>query len=211
MALGYITGKASSRILNTELNLPLLLVASVIPDVDLVLQSVNEGLFMHRGPPHSIITFTALMIPFFIIYRKKAIPYYAALLSHSLIGDYFTGGIEMLWPISNRWYGFADVEMTTLAPMTAEIVLFAFTLVLMVKAKDMQTLFKPKSSNLWLIIAFGTVLGPMLDIGLDGFHGSFKLLLLAPSIFFLLLFGYSIVIGLRTRKNASPKATNDSG
>ena len=90
-ALGYLLGKGSSKILKTNLNMSMLLVVSIIPDVDLILQFMDPTLFMHRGPTHAIITFTAISIPFFIFYRKKAIPYYAALLAHSLIGDFFTG------------------------------------------------------------------------------------------------------------------------
>jgi membrane-bound metal-dependent hydrolase YbcI (DUF457 family) len=99
-ALGYLVGKDSGKLANVKLNMPLLFAASVLPDIDLLL-----SFLMHRGPTHSLLTITALMIPFFIIYRKKAIPYYAALLSHLFLGDYFTGGIELFWPLSHDWFG----------------------------------------------------------------------------------------------------------
>ena len=124
-ALGYLTGKGSGRLLKAKINMPLLLVASVIPDVDLILQRVNPELFMHRGPTHSIITFTVLMIPFFVIYRKQAVPYYAALLSHSLIGDFFTGGIELFWPVSHGWFGVLNIDVSSLTNVVTELTLFA--------------------------------------------------------------------------------------
>ena len=66
---------------------------------------------MHRGPTHSFITITVLMIPFFVVYRKQAIPYFAALLSHIFIGDFFTGGIELFWPLSHDWFGALNYDV----------------------------------------------------------------------------------------------------
>jgi membrane-bound metal-dependent hydrolase YbcI (DUF457 family) len=207
-ALGYLTGKGSSKLLKTQLNLPLLLAVSVIPDIDLILQTLNDNLFMHRGPTHSIVTFTLLMIPFFIIYRKKAVPYYVTLLSHSLLGDYFTGGVELFWPLSNKWFVLADIDLRSLPSVTTEIVLFAIALAIMLKSKDLQSILKPSKYNLALIIGFGAALGPMLPSqsggGLE--TGSLPLLLWIPSVFCLVLFGYSILIGLR--KVVSHKAQN---
>jgi hypothetical protein len=54
------------------------------------------------------------MIPFFIIYRKQAIPYYAAMLSHIFLGDYFTGGIELFWPVSHGWFGALNFDVRSL-------------------------------------------------------------------------------------------------
>ncbi len=88
------------------MNLPLLLAASVLPDLDLVFRFIA-----HRGITHSLIIITALMIPFFVVYRKQAIPYYAALLSHVLIGDFFTGGIQLFWPLSQSKFGVLNMGM----------------------------------------------------------------------------------------------------
>jgi membrane-bound metal-dependent hydrolase YbcI (DUF457 family) len=197
-ALGYLTGKGSSKLLKTKLNIPLLLAVSIIPDIDLILQMVNPTLFMHRGPAHSIVTFTVLMIPLFIIYKKKAIPYYAVLLSHSLIGDFFTGGIEMLWPLSQNWYGNLAIPIGSLADVAVEFGLFAVATAIMFKTKDLQSLLKPKPINLVLLIAFGAVLGPLLPIGHSS-ESSLPALLAIPSVFWLVIFAYSILIELRVK------------
>lgn len=195
-ALGYLAGKGSSRLLKVKLNLPLLLVASVLPDVDLILRFVDPTLFMHRGPTHAIIAFTVLLIPFFIIYRKRAVPYYAALLSHALIGDFFTGGLELFWPVSQGWFGFENINVRSLAPVLTELVLFAIALAILFQTKDWQSLLKPNKYNWVLFIAFGAVLGPMLQVGGD-FEGYLPALLMVPSLFCLILFACSIIIGLR--------------
>jgi membrane-bound metal-dependent hydrolase YbcI (DUF457 family) len=197
-ALGYLTGKGSSKALSTTLNLPLLLAISVIPDIDLFLKNFNETLFMHRGATHSIITYTILMIPFFVIYRKQAIPYFVALLSHSLIGDIPTGGIEMLWPVSTHWYGNSIIPVGSIADAIAEIALFAIASVIMYKAKDFRELLRPKQSNLFLIIAGVTVLGPLIS-RTQGSGGGLPLLLLPVSIFWLAIFAYAIILSFRSK------------
>jgi membrane-bound metal-dependent hydrolase YbcI (DUF457 family) len=202
-ALGYLTGKGSSRLLKAKINMPLLLVASVVPDIDLILRAINPTLFIHRGPTHSIITFTLILIPFFIIYKKQAIPYYAALLSHSLIGDLFTGGIKLFWPISDGWFGNNLIPMASSAEIIAEFGLFVVATTIMFKAKDLQTLIRPKNHNLILIVAFGAVLVPLLSAG-QAFDSALPLLLVPPSIFWLILFSYSMLVGLRARPENPP-------
>ncbi len=193
-ALGYLTGKGSSKLLKTKLNLPLLLFASIVPDVDLVLERFNQSLFMHRGPAHSIVTFTVLMIPFFVAYRKQAIPYYGALLSHSLLGDLFTGGIEMLWPVSTEWFG-DGVSVYSIVSIVAEIVLFIAALSIMVRERDLHLLWKPRLSNLFLIVPFGAVVGPLLQLSIRP-EGSTPLLLFLPSLFWAVIFAYSMIVSL---------------
>ena len=208
-ALGYLAGKGSSKVLKAKINMPLLLVASVLPDMDLILQRLNPELFMHRGPTHSIITMTLIMIPFFLIFRKQAIPYYVALLSHALIGDFFTGGIELFWPVSHGWFGALNIDVNSLANGLTELALFAVTIIIMFKAKDLQKLLKPKNHNLVLIIAFGAVLGPLLSAG-RGFESSLPVLLVVPSLFWVALFGYSMLIELRAKPEKPPLTSNEN-
>ena len=200
-ALGYLTGKGSSKATKTKLNLPLLLVASVLPDIDLILQRFNDQLFMHRGATHSIITITVLMVPFCLIYRQKSFPYYAALLSHVLIGDIPTGGIEMLWPVSQKWFGSNIMPMGSIAEVSSELILFVVATAIMFKANDLQKLFQPRTGNLFLLVAGATVLVPMLQLSL-GTGTELPVALIPPSLFWLVLFAYSIIkdIDARGRK-----------
>jgi membrane-bound metal-dependent hydrolase YbcI (DUF457 family) len=190
--LGYLSGSGSSRALKVRANLPLLLVVSVLPDIDLIFRFLQ-----HRGPTHSLITFTVLMIPFFLVYRKRAIPYYAALLSHSLIGDFFTGGVELFWPLSHSWFG-VDIGVMSLTNVTIELALFAVTLVLLVGTRDIMALLRPGNHNLVLFIAFFAVLGPMLQFGRGG-EQFLPPLLVVPSLFYLGLFAYSMYVELRKK------------
>jgi membrane-bound metal-dependent hydrolase YbcI (DUF457 family) len=192
-ALGYLVGKGSAKFAKVKLNLPLLLAASILPDIDLLLRFV-----MHRGPTHSFLTISFLMIPFFIVYRKQAIPYYTALLSHVFIGDFITGGIQLFWPLSHNLFGVLNLDVRSLPIAITELVLFAITLPIMYKLGDLQTLLKPHNWNWALIIPFGSVLGPLLSAG-RGQESSLPLLLVVPSLFFLVIFAYSMLVELRAK------------
>ena len=196
-ALGYLTGNSSSKLTKTRVNLPLLLVASVLPDIDLLLQRVNMGLFMHRGPTHSIITITVFMVPLFLIYRKQALPYFIAALSHPLIGDLPTGGIEMLWPVSQHWFGSSIFPMGDLVEVSIELTLFAIATSLMFWSGDLKRLLQPGTHNLYLVVAAGSLLTPGLP-----------LLLVPSSLFWLILFAYSLIRDLRLRIENGKRAKN---
>jgi membrane-bound metal-dependent hydrolase YbcI (DUF457 family) len=204
-ALGYLTGKGSSKALKTKINLPLLLAVSVIPDVDLLLEIVNPTVFMHRGLTHSLVTFTVFMIPFFIIYHRQAVPYYGALLSHSLIGDLFTGGVGLFWPISQDWFGNKWLAIGGLGDSVAELVLFIIAASLMFKAGDLQTLLHPKNHNFVLVIAFFAVLGPTLSFG--AIESNLPISLLIPSLFWLIIFAVSLLIEFRDKLRKPPLTT----
>ncbi len=207
-ALGYLAGKGSSKALKTRINLPLVIVLSVIPDIDLLLEIWNPTVFMHRGLTHSLITFTVVLIPFLIAYGRQAIPYYAVLLSHSLIGDFFTGGVGLFWPISQKWFGNYWMPIGGLADVIAELVLFAIATAIMFKAGDLQKLFRPKNHNLLLFIGFGAVLGPLLSPG--GFESVLPTLLVPPSLFWLIVFAYSMFIELWSKSQKPPPGRKTS-
>ena len=96
MALAYLLAKGSAQPLKVNINIPLVLVLSIIPDIDIL-----GGEAFHRGPTHSLILAVLVFIPIFTLFRKQAIPYFLALVSHSLIGDLFIGGnLELFWPLS---------------------------------------------------------------------------------------------------------------
>ena len=119
-ALGYLTGKTASKLLDLEVNIPLVFLASVFPDIDLLI----PGLY-HRGPLHSVIIYCFLFLPLFLLYRKKVVPYFVAVVQHLIIGDYLTGGTQLLWPASNTIYGL-DIGIQGFTNITLEWVFFIF-------------------------------------------------------------------------------------
>ena len=192
-ALGYLAGKGASKFANVKVNMPLLLAASVLPDVDLILRFL-----MHRGPTHSLIILSALMVPFFVLYRKRVLPYYAAVLSHVLIGDFFTGGVQLFWPLSNSLFGAVNLSTVGLTSVVLELFFFFLALPIMYKSGDLKSLLKPHNKNWVLIIPFTATLGPLLTVG-RGLEASLPLLLVVPSLFFLFLFAYALLIEIRAK------------
>ncbi len=183
-ALGYITGKTSATLLKTKLNLPLIFTLSIIPDVDILFPFLP-----HRGPTHSIIIAFIIFTPLFAIYRKKAIPYFIALIQHFLISDYIAGGgVQILWPLTTQTYGIImDIKSPT--NITLEWILFLSSIAIMLKAKDTAALLQPNSSNLILAIPTFTVLLPtFLAYPLE-----VPLSLIPPHIAYLILFLASIL------------------
>ncbi len=200
-ALGYLTGKATSKLAGVKINLPLLLAASVIPDLDLLF----SGFMAHRGLTHSILVISVLMIPFFLTYKKAVLPYLAAILSHVFIGDLFSGGIEFLWPISKDSFGFGSASSMYVA--ITELLLFFISFTLMYKFKDFQTLFKPQNRNFSVIICFGAILGPLFWLMIET-QGSISLLLVIPSLIWLIIFSLSLIIDFNFKVGKNLKTKN---
>lgn len=157
MALGYICGKVFSKLLRVEINLPLIFLSSVLPDIDIIVPQLN-----HRGPTHSIIIAFLLFIPFLILYGKKSVPYLVALAQHSIIGDFFAGKTQVFWPISLESYGM-DVPIVSLANITVEWICFLISMAIMVKSDDSRRLFgRMNNLNLALFVPTTAIFLPAL-------------------------------------------------
>lgn len=186
LALGYLTGKAVSKLLKTDVNLPVLFLFSMLPDVDLLIPGLG-----HRGITHSVIIFFMLFFLAFVFYGKEATPYFIALVQHPILGDYLTGGggIQLLWPLSAQWYG-PTVQIASLTNIVFEWVLFLTFLTVMLKTKDMSILFQHHLSNLLLFAPVSAVIFPMLF----SFPLAVPAELVVPHMVYLVLFAISILV-----------------
>lgn len=187
-ALGYLTGRLASKSLGVNVNLPLLFLASVFPDIDILIPGL-----VHRGPLHSVILFCLLFLPIFAIYKKRAVPYFVAVIQHIVIGDYLIGGdLQLLWPLTSNLYGF-HIGIASLTNIVLEWSLFIISIMFMIKTKDMFLLFKPHPSNMVLAIPVLAVLLPTII----SFPLYVPLALLIPHIVYLILFTIPIIVDLR--------------
>ena len=204
MALAYIIAKPAAKLLKTNLNIPLVMVLSVLPDIDLIVPA------FHRGPSHSVVTALIVFLPIFILYAEKAVPYFLALVSHSLIGDLIGGRVQLLWPLSQGMYGtnLLYVRITDPANIALELILFAVATAIMFKTKDLFLFFKAKRSNLILMIPILTVLLPTFA----AYPLQVPLLLVAPHLFYLAIFSIAVAIEIlrRTRKDRLPLSSQAS-
>lgn len=159
---------------------------SIIPDVDII------SPVTHRGPTHSIVVALLLFAPAFAIYRKAALPYFAALVQHSLIGDYFGGGgTTLLWPLSQRTFGIRlDIKGYTSIAM--ELLVFFTALALLAYTRNYKQFLRPKLSNLTLAIPAATMAIPIFL----AFPMHVPLLMILPHLVYLMLYLTSALVTL---------------
>ena len=98
-SLGFLAARLVNKFTGYRVNVPLVMIVSMLPDFDLLIPSLP-----HRGPTHSIILITVFCLPLIALNRSSLV-YYASLLSHPLIGDYFTSyGCTIFWPLSSHHF-----------------------------------------------------------------------------------------------------------
>ena len=190
-ALGYLLGKIASTTLNIKINLNLLFLVSVLPDIDIIIPGL-----VHRGPLHSIIVFSIIFIPIFFVYKKSVIPYFLAVIQHILIGDFLTGGIQLLWPVSIKMYGL-NFGIDSLANIFLELSLFLVSLTILFRTKDIFILLKQKTSNVLISIPLFSVLLPTTI----SYPLYVPLILLVPHLFFMVVFAVSTLKNLISLRN----------
>jgi membrane-bound metal-dependent hydrolase YbcI (DUF457 family) len=95
LALGYVVGMATSKLLKHRVYLPLLFLVAVLPDIDYVLPDIAR-----RTVTHSVIVQGVIALPLLVMYRRRALPYLLAVWSHSLIDLTNVAGVQLFWPIS---------------------------------------------------------------------------------------------------------------
>ncbi len=165
-------------------------------------------IIQHRGITHSIIVITAIFVPFFIAYRKTAVPYFLAMLQHPLIGDLLTGRAQLLWPFTQTEFGL-NLPITGTINIAAEWALFIASLAVMITAGDLKKFFEPHTENLILIIPTSTVLLPtFLSYPLD-----VPTTLLIPHAAYLAMFLTAIALALLKlrRKHQTPPEQQKPG
>ena len=197
LALGHICGYATSKMLKTDINLPIILLLSIAPDVDLLILQLQ-----HRGPTHSLISAITVFIPFLIVYKKRAIPYFIALVQHSLIGDLITGGnIQLLWPLNTQSYGIR-IGIENPINIILEWIVFTASILIMLKTDHLTTLFTQHNSNLLLLAPISTVLLPtFLNYPLP-----VPTPLILPHLIYLIIFSTSIIINLSKHPGSTKRA-----
>lgn len=202
LGLGYLLGSASSRLSSVDVNVSYLFLLSILPDVDLVTRRFG---LQHRGQTHSLVLFSVVFLPLFLVFRRKAFPYFVALFQHTLIGDLLTGnGVQLFWPLSSDWYEIRLIGSATgITNITVEWVAFLASMLFLFKLKDIWFFAKPHKSNLVLSIPLAFVSFSLLTFAAP-FLGFPRILhyfdvpaaLIIPHVAFFLLFTLAILVDL---------------
>lgn len=187
VALGYLTGKATSKLLDTKINVPLLFFVSIIPDADILL-----GL-EHRGPTHSIVVQTVIFIPIFLVYRKQAAPVFASLIQHSILGDSLAGagGVQLFWPVTSQSYG-ALISVTNIISISLEWGAFLVFMTVFWMTRDVKSLFQHHRYNLLLTVPVFAIIFPAFL----GFPLAVPAALIIPHLILLAILTLSIAVAL---------------
>jgi len=188
--LGYLLGKAFAKISKVEVNLGLLLTASVFPDLDLVFSRY----IVHRGPSHSLLFALIVFLPLFVKFKRKTIPYFVAFLSHSLIGDIFSGGVQLFWPFSKDLFYLLNFSVTNNLSIILELALFVIAVTFMVISNDLKKTLLGKTRWVYFVIPTGAILGPLLLTIRT--YSNLPSLLIIPSLFCLGLFFFASLFSL---------------
>jgi membrane-bound metal-dependent hydrolase YbcI (DUF457 family) len=191
LALGYLFARGSARLLSKKVNIPLILMLSVLPDADILFSNFIE----HRGPTHSVIVLSIAFLPAFAIYHKEAIPYFIAIVQHSLVGDLIAGGaVRLLWPVTTEFYGLS-IGIKSSTNIMIEWLAFLISIGVMLKTSDINKFFQPSFSNLMLAVPAFTVLLPtvlsfpmLVPLWLGPPHLVYMVLFLAATIITLYKF-----------------------
>jgi membrane-bound metal-dependent hydrolase YbcI (DUF457 family) len=153
IALGHLAAKITNRATKQNLNIPAIWILSLLPDLDFLIPGVE-----HRGPTHSLIPFLLAFTPL-IIKKEKTAPYMAAALTHSLIGDLPTGGVQLLWPLSTNWIQYPiKIRMNTPLESNIELLLFFILITIMIISKDYKHLVNSNNRNAVLLISLSAIL-----------------------------------------------------
>ena len=147
MAIGYLLARIQNR--DNTLNIPIIWALSILPDIDLLIPNLE-----HRGPTHSLIFSLIIFLPLIIHKKGKIIPYYTALLSHSVIDLFTNNGTQFLWPISDNNFRFPyTLKMGTTSEGIIEIILFAIMILIIILYKDYNKLIQ-YTNNLMITSIF---------------------------------------------------------
>ncbi len=95
-AWGYVLAMVAARLLGVKSNPYLAILLAMLPDADILLYELG---IRHRSVTHSIIFWVILFTPFFIMYRRRSIPYFLAAVQHIMLGDIIVGSTKVLWPL----------------------------------------------------------------------------------------------------------------
>jgi hypothetical protein len=142
-ARAFIPGMKKS----TRLVFPAILLFGILPDADLFLEPLGA---VHRTFTHSLLFWSIVFVPIFIILRLKSIPYFVAIVQHFAFGDLLMGKAMILWPFSSSFIGF-NFGMPSLADVALETVGLLIALGLIAYSGDLKRLFTVNKNNILMI------------------------------------------------------------
>lgn len=126
----------------------------MVPDVDILLQEYIK----HRSVTHSILFWGIVFIPFLIIYRKRSIPYFVAIIQHIMLGDVIVASTNVLWP----WRYEIGMGYDLLSPMNIVVESIALGLAVLLIIKYDKAILTRSRGNILGLVVMLPLLGSIL-------------------------------------------------
>ena len=142
---------------------PAVLMLGVLPDIDLFFG--NSGV-IHRTITHSLVFWLVIFAPFLFVYRRRAIPYFAAVVQHFAFGDFIFGKVMILWPFSLSTFGFG-VAMPSFLDTALETIGLLLAAGIVVFNGDLRRLVSVNKRNILMVLPFLALVTSMLFFAAD--------------------------------------------
>ena len=214
MSWAYLCAAVTANKSKDKLFLPLVLILGAIPDIDLFLARFGV---VHRTFTHSLFLWLIVFVPFLIIFRRRSLPYLAAVLSHFLFGDFLFDRAMILWPFSQQLFGFRMLMAST-PEIALEIVGLLFAAGVSYFNGDLKRLLAVNSTNFFMVVPFLAVLASMLRFPVDWLANpllsyilprNLPAALVVSHVVLLVGLGISTLQGLRSSRSRSrPRSQN---
>ncbi len=153
-AWAYIISRSLASLLRVRINPYLVMLLGMVPDVDILLQEYIK----HRSVTHSILFWGIVFIPFLIIYRKRSIPYFVAIIQHIMLGDVIVASTNVLWP----WRYEIGMGYDLLSPMNIVVESIALGLAVLLIIKYDKAILTRSRGNILGLVVMLPLLGSIL-------------------------------------------------
>jgi hypothetical protein len=146
-----------------KLFVPAILMLGVLPDIDLFFSRFGV---VHHTFTHSFFFWLVIFAPFFLVYRGKSIPYFAAVVQHFAFGDFLVGKVMILWPFSLSYFGF-NIAMPSVLDVALETAGLLLAAGIVIFNGDLRRLLSADKRNILMLLPFLALVASMLFFAVD--------------------------------------------
>jgi hypothetical protein len=155
---GMLSGKRDGKLF-----IPAVLMLGVAPDIDIFLRIFGV---VHHTVTHSLFFWFIIFAPFFAVFRRKPIPYFAAVVQHFAFGDFLVGNVMILWPFSLQHFGF-NIPMPSVLDVALETSGLLLAAGIIFLNGDLSQLLSIDTRNIPMLLPFLALLASMLFFAVD--------------------------------------------
>jgi hypothetical protein len=135
----------------------------VLPDVDLFFGSLG---LVHHTITHSLFFWIIIFAPFFVVFRLKSVPYFAAVVQHFAFGDFLMGKVMIFWPFNSSYFGL-HIPMPSLLDVALETAGLVLAAGIIIFNGDLKRLLSVDIHNVWMVLPLLALLASMLFFAVD--------------------------------------------